>query len=180
MALIRVKKGFTLIEFIVVILIISVTYILIFSSNSFSAKSEKDKLTLDNLKEFLLKKYDFKNEVSFLCIENNFSCFIKVDGKFDKDFRINNFFKQKPDVYQYDKKEKREEFSDLRVDNFNYKVIFELKIDSDYKSNEFILDTLQNQVYVFNSIFTKPKVYKTLSDSYEIFEKNEKEVKDAF
>lgn len=180
MDLIRVKKSFTLIELIVVILIISIVYILVFSSSSFSIKNEKEKIDLSYLKEFLLKKYNFKNEVSFLCIENDFSCFVKVDGKIDKDFKIDHFFKQKPEVYKYYKKEQKEEFSDIRIDNFNYKVIFELKIDSDYKTNEFILDTLQNEVYIFNSIFTKPKVYPTLRDSFEIFEKNEKEVKNAF
>jgi hypothetical protein len=55
-----------------------------------------------------------------------------------------------------------------------------LKINSDYKINEFIIDTLENEVFVFNSIFTKPKIYKTLRDSYEVFEVNKTEVKDAF
>ena len=94
--------------------------------------------------------------------------------------RIEKFFKQKPDVYEYDKDEKKLEFKELRVDNFNYEVIFELKINSDYKINEFIIDTLNNEVFVFNSIFTKPKIYKTLRDSYEVFEANKTEVKDAF
>ena len=66
------------------------------------------------------------------------------------------------------------------MNNFNYNVIFELKINRDYKTNEFIIDTLNNEVYVFNSIFTEPKIYKTLQESYEVFELNKSEVKNAF
>ena len=68
----------------------------------------------------------------------------------------------------------------MRIENFDYKVVFELKINSDYKINEFILDTLENEIYVFNSIFTKPKIYKTLRESLEVFDINKTKVKDAF
>ena len=69
-------------------------------------------------------------------------------------------------------KTKKVDFKELRVDNMNYNVIFELKINADYKTNEFIIDTKDNNVFVFNSIFTKPKIYKTLSESLEVFDIN--------
>jgi len=59
MKLIRVKKSFTLIELIIVILIMSATYLLVFSTNSFNIKEQNQKLELDNLKDFLLKKFSF-------------------------------------------------------------------------------------------------------------------------
>lgn len=180
MSLIRVKSSFTLIELIIVILIISITYLLIFSNVNFNTKNKEEKVTLYNLEDFLLKNFEFEKSLSFVCIEEKFTCFVKVDDKLQKDFKIEKFFKQKPDVYEYNKDEKKLEFKELRVDNFNYEVIFELKINSDYKINEFIIDTLDNEVFVFNSIFTKPKIYKTLRDSYEVFEVNKTEVKDAF
>ena len=76
--------------------------------------------------------------------------------------------------------EKKVEFKDIRIENFDYEVIFELKINNDYKTNEFILDTLENEVYVFNSIFTKPKIYKSLNEIFEVFKQEQIEVKDAF
>lgn len=179
MALIRVKS-FTLIELIIVILIISATYLLIFSNSSFNIKSQEEKITLYNLKDFLLKNFEYKKNISFLCVEEKFTCYVKVDDKIEKDFKINNFFKKRPEIYEYNKQEKKLEFKELRVDNFNYEVIFELKINSDYKTNEFILDTLENEVYVFNSIFTTPKIYKSLNESFEIFNIDQVEVKDAF
>lgn len=179
MKLIRVKKAFTLIELIIVILIISVSYALIFSNNSFNLKVDEKKLNLFNLKDYLIENFSFEKEVSFLCIEEDFRCFIKIDGKLHKDFEVKNFFKEKPEVYTYTKYETRVDFKELRVDNFNYDVIFELKIDSDFKINEFILDT-KEEVYVFNSIFTKPKVFNSLNESLETFNIGQIEVRDAF
>jgi prepilin-type N-terminal cleavage/methylation domain-containing protein len=180
MGLIRVKKAFTLIELIIVIVLISTTYFLVFSNNNFNVKPNEKRLDLFNLKEYLLNNFEFEKELSFLCIENDFSCYIKRDGILDKDFKVTNFFKTKPYIYQYNSDEKKVEFEELRVDNANHNVIFELKISSDYKTNEFIADTLNNEVFVFNSIFTKPKIYKSLYESMDIFRINQKEVKDAF
>lgn len=180
MSLIGVKKGFTLIELVIVILIISIVYLLIFSNNSFNIKNQEEKITLYNLKDFLLKNFDFEKELSFLCIEKDFSCYVKTDGKIVEDFKINHFFIKIPDIYEYNIEERRVNFKDLRIENFDYKVVFELKINSDYKTNEFILDTLENKVYVFNSIFTRPKLYETLNESFEAFNLSQIEVKDAF
>ena len=180
MSLIRVKKAFTLIELIIVIVLISTTYFLVFSNNSFSLKKSEKILDLFNLKEYLLNNFEFEKELSFLCIEDDFSCYIKKDGILDKDFKVTNFFKTKPDIYEYNSDERKVEFEELRVDNANHDVIFELKINSDYKTNEFMADTLNSEIFVFNSIFTKPKIYKSLNESFEVFNINKTKVKDAF
>lgn len=180
MGLIRVKKAFTLIELIIVIVLISTTYFLVFSNNSFSVKKNEKILDLFNLKEYLLNNFEFEKELSFLCIEDDFSCYVKKDGILDKNFKVTNFFKTKPDIYEYNSDERKVEFEELRVDNVNHNVIFELKINSDYKTNEFITDTLDSEIFVFNSIFTKPKIYKSLNESFEVFNINKTKVKDAF
>lgn len=180
MSLIRVKKGFTLIELIIVIILISTTYFLVFSNTNFQIRTDEKRLDLSNLKDYLIKNFEFEKDVSFLCIEEKFSCFVKVDGKINKDFKVLNFFKRVPDVYEYSASEKRVNFKELRVDNMNYNVIFELKINTDYKTNEFIIDTKDNNVFIFNSIFTKPKIYKSLYESMNTFKINQNEVKDAF
>ena len=179
MNLIRVKRGFTLIELIIVIVLISTTYFLVFSNNTFSDKKEEKKLDLFNLKEYLLNNFEFEKELSFSCIEEKFSCYVKVDGKLDKNFKVINFFKKMPDIYEYSSKEVKVELPELRVDNRGYNVIFELKINRDYKTNEFIVDT-QDNILVFNSIFTKTIVYKTLNEGMEIFKENKTKVRDAF
>lgn len=175
----RVKKAFTLIELIVVILIVGLTYSLIFSSNSFNFKKE-EKVELSNLKQFLLENFSFEKELSFICIEDNFTCYVKIDNDLLKGFEIKNFFNTKPNIYEYNRDKKEIEFKDLRVDNFDYKVIFQLKVDSDYKTNQFVLDAVDNNVYVFNPIFTKPKIYKSLDEVFKTFTQNIIEVQNAF
>ena len=56
MSLVRVKSSFTLIELIIVILIISITYLLIFSNSNFDVKKQEERLTLYNLEDFLFRK----------------------------------------------------------------------------------------------------------------------------
>lgn len=177
--MIRVKKSFTLIELIIVIVLISTTYFLVFSNNNFNVKQDEKRLDLLNLQEFLLNNFKFENELTFSCIEEKFTCYVKVDGKLDKNFKVINFFKKIPDIYEYNNKEIKIEFDELRVDNRGFNVIFELKINRDYKINEFIIDT-KDDVIVFNSIFTKPLIYKSLNESFEVFKENKIKVKDAF
>ncbi len=179
MNLIRVKRGFTLIELIIVIALISSTYFLVFSNNSFSVKKNETKLDFYNLKEYLLSNFEFKNELKFSCIEEDLMCYIIIDGKINENLKIQKFLKKIPDVYKYNADSIKVDFAELKINYMNYKVIFELKIDKDYKTNEFIVDT-QDNVLIFNSIFTRPIAYKTLNESLEVFNINKTKVKDAF
>lgn len=180
MNFIRVNKAFTLIELVLVIILISSTYFLVFSGSNFTIKPEKTKITLIDLKEFLLKNFKFERELSFVCIEDKFTCYIKIDNNILKSFKVENFFNTKPDVYEYNQNENRIDFDDIRIDDISNNVIFELKIDNDYKSNEFILDTLEDKVYVFNSLFKKAELFTSISEVIEDFNKKQLEVRDAF
>ncbi len=180
MALIRVKKSFTLIELIVVILLIFSLYFLLFSTSSFKTSEENQKITLLNLKEYLLKNYDFKENLKFFCIEEDFSCFIKVDDKLDEKFLLKNFFLQKPEVLKYSKEMEKIEYLDTTIQNETQKVIFELSFNSDYKSKDFILDTLDEKIYLFNSIYKKPLVFESIRALQDDIENKQIEVKDAF
>lgn len=177
--MIRAKKGFTLIELIIVIVLISTTYLLVFSNNSFKVKRSEIKLDFYNLKEYLLRNFEFKNELKLSCIEEDLMCYIIVDGKANENLKIQKFLKKVPDVYKYNADRVKVDFGELKVNYMNYKVIFELKIDRDYKTNEFIVDT-QDNIFVFNSILAKPMLYKSLDESMEVFNINKIKVKDAF
>jgi competence protein ComGF len=180
MNFVRVKKAFTLIELIVVIILIMSAYFLIFSNSNFVVKKDKVILSLENLRETMIKNFEFKDELSFICIEENFECFFKIDGKIQEDSIMKNFFKEKPSVYEYNKEQKLIEFEKIEINNTNQNIIFELKINNDYKINEFILDTNEDKIYVFNSIFKEPKVYSSLNEVLDVLENNKSEVKDAF
>lgn len=180
MNFIRVKKGFTLIELVVVIILIMSAYFLIFSNSNFTLKKDKIVLSLENLRETMLENFEFNDNLSFVCIEENYECFFEIDGKLDEKSGIKNFFKDKPIIYEYKKELKAIEYFQVEINNTKQDIIFEFKINNDYKSNEFILDTSNEKVYVFNSIFKEPKIYSSLNEVKDNFERNEIEVKDAF
>lgn len=178
--MIRVKKSFTLIELVIVIVLISTVYLLMFSNTPFLSKTQKEKFSLVKTKEFLIKNFEFKDEVSLLCVEKNLDCFVRIDGIINEEVKIKNIFSIAPEVYEYNNSQERVYFGSVSINNFDTDVIFEFKINSDYKFKEYIVDTLEDRVYVFNSIFQEAKVYNSLNEAFEVFEKNILEVKDAF
>lgn len=177
---IRVKRAFTLIELIIVLILVFSTYFIIFSNNSFKISEKKEPLTLENLKEQLLKNIQFEKELKFFCIEDDLSCYVKVDGIVNEKTKIKNFFSQRPDIYEYNNSKIRLEYFDEKIEDNSKDVFFEFIIDSDYKTNDFILEYLEEKVYVFNSIYEKPILYKNLNDAFDLFLDNETEVRDAF
>ena len=176
----RVRKGFTLIELIIVIILISISYYLIFSNSNFKIENEKNSVSLTNIKKYLLNNFKFEDELSLVCINENLVCYVKIDGIINEELKIENFFKTKPDVYEYNKDEQIIDYESIDIDNISQDVIFELKINSDYKTNEIVVDTLNDKVYLFNSIFNEVKVYPSLQEVFETFNTNQLEVQDAF
>lgn len=176
---IRVKKAFTLIELLLVISLISIFSFLIINSSSFKVEDKKE-FSLIDLKEFLLKNYKFEDEISFVCIEDNLECFISIDKKIDEKQKIKGLFSSIPDVYKYDSEQIKVDFSSVRIDDIDFDVFFKYTINSDFKNSEYILDTLNDKVYVFNSLYKRALEFDSLNDVYDNFEKKIEEVKDAF
>lgn len=176
----RVKNAFTLVELIIVVLLLFTTmYFFVFSNSNFDVKKRDNIFSLDSLKENLLK-IDFNENISLVCIEDNFDCFIEIDGKIKKDTKITNVFNTKPEVYEFNANQIQVDFVAIKIDDIDYDVVFKYEINRDFKVKELILDTLEDKVYVYNSIYNKAKVYESISDAFEVFEKNKLEVRDAF
>lgn len=180
MSEIKVKKSFTLIELIIVIILISVSYYLIFSNSNFKIQDRSKMISIVNIKAYMLKNFPYEDTLSLLCIEDDLSCYIRIDGKIDEELKIENLFKIKPDVYAYTKDEEILEFNTINIENISENVFFELNIDKDFKTNELIVDSLNDKVYIFNSIFPKTQVYNSLSEAFDNFNISQVEVQDAF
>lgn len=176
----RVRKAFTLIELIIVIILISISYYLIFSSSNFKIENENNNVSLKNIKKYLIKNFEFGNELSIVCIDENLVCYIKIDGIVNEDIKIENLFQNKPNVYEYKKEEEIIDYESIDIDNISQDVFFELKINNDYKTNELVVDTINEKVYLFNSIFNEVKIYSSLQEVFETFNTNQLEVQDAF
>ncbi|MCP4971846.1 MAG: type II secretion system protein [Arcobacter sp.] len=174
------KKSFTLIELVIVIILTSIVTFLAFSSFN-SPYEKKYKIDLLNIKDFLFKNFEFEKELSLTCIDDEkFSCYIFIDNNINKDIEIKNLFSQIPDVYKYDRDLSKQEFKTLRLDDVEYDIFFELKIDNDKKHKNLVLDTLDDNVYLFSSISKNVKKFKTTNEIIDSFYDNEIEVKDAF
>jgi len=174
-----VKKSFTLIELIIVIFLISTVSFLLLPN--FSIKKEKEyKVNLENIKEFMLKKFSYENSLSLVCIEDETKdCYIFIDDNINKDITIKNLFTQIPEVYNYNKDLSSFDFTKIRFDNIEYEPFFELKINSDKKHKDIILDTLDEKVYLFSSILKNAIIFKNTNEILDKFSENEIEVKDA-
>ena len=141
---------------------------------------KKNSVSLINVKKYLLDNFEFENELSLICINENLVCYIKIDGIINEELKIEKLFENKPDVYEYKKEELIIDYESINIDNISQDVFFELKKNSDYKTNEIIVDTLNDKVYLFNSIFNEVKVYLSLQEVFETFNTNQLEVQDAF
>jgi len=180
MSLIRVKPCFTLIELMIVIILMSASYYVIFSNSNFKITNDKKKISFINIKKYLVDNFKFEDELTLVCINEKLTCYIKIDNKIDENIKIENLFKNKPDIYKYQKEEESIDYESIDINNISEDVFLELKINSDYKSNDIIIDTLDDKVYLINSIFNEIKVYNSLQDVFETFNTNQLEVQDAF
>ncbi len=177
---IRVKNAFTLIEMMVVlILIITVSFI---SVASFQTKKDKQiNVNITNIKKYLLDNFSYNNNLSFICLdEDDFPCYIFVDNKLEKDIKIENFFEQKPVVYNYNRQLSDFEFKEYKIDNINYKPIFELNFNKDLKNENIVVDTNDSKVYLITSITNKIEIFNSTNEILDRFNDLEVEVKDAF
>ena len=172
------KRSFTLLELIIVIVLISVVYY--FTIQSLNVKQKKlEGLTLNNLQEYL-SKIDFENNIRLDCVDSDdMKCLLFVDDNLQKMEDI-SLFKECPLVYEYSKELKTIEFKDIELENMEtYPVCFSFEMTKNNKSSQFIVQT-NKKVYLFNNIDSKPIILKDISDVYDYFENKIDEVKDAF
>jgi hypothetical protein len=173
-----VKKAFTLFEIMIVIILISTIYI--FAINSFTKNNDlqKDEVTLLNLKKTLLSQ-EFEEKITIKCIENDFSCFVFIDGTLQEDV-LKPIFKEQPIVYDYTPELEKLEFIDLELEQLQrYSIVFEYSCKKDQRCSEMIVET-ETKTYIFNDMYKKPEVIEYINDIDEYFDAKIREVKDAF
>jgi hypothetical protein len=172
-----IKKSFTLFEMIIVVGLIFVIYY--FSFTFFKINDTKiNKLTMINLKHTLLK-YDFDNNISLKCVDDDkINCYIVIDKIVQKN-KILNLFEKCPDVYSYSKELSRIDFKDIKLQYFTKPVCFKFEIKHNLSSSQIIVDT-GKKIYLYDGISLEPQVVKSLYDINDYFENKINEVKNAF
>ena len=174
------KKGFTLIELMIVIVLITLVYSLMFSNFNIQSKS-KSKVSLENLKEYILKNFEFKNNISFICIEDEtISCFVISDGNLETLQSIASPFKETPQVFYYGKELKSFNFDIIKLNEMEYEPIFQLTINKDSKHENIVVDTMDENVYLFKAISLNPMQFSSTNELLDSFYEKQVEIQDAF
>ena len=159
------KKAFSLIELMIVIVIIGVVYTLAISKLQ-NVSQEKMQVSLSNLKEYLhtYLKEDAKS-AKLLCLDACESCSVYVDGVKQED-EIKSFLDASVEVYRYDfnqgaVRKKEEVFFDEEGREHN--VCFAFSVNKDMISDQDIL-VYKEKSYDYTPYFGKTKVYNHLEE----------------
>jgi len=160
-----VKKAFSLIELMIVIVIIGVVYTLAVSKLQ-NVGAQKLTPNFQNLKEYLYTyvKEDVR-EVRLLCLDDCESCRVYVDGaKQEED--IEPFFDDSVEVYRYDFSQGAVQIQNAVFFNEEGReedVCFSFTMNQDLISDQIII-TYKEKSYDYTSYFTPVKVYAHLEE----------------
>ena len=170
------KKAFTLIELLIVVIIMGVVYTL--AVNSFQdLKDGKIKINLKNLKQYM-QNIKHKDSVELICLDGCSTCRVYVDGELHEDVSsFNEFLNDSVEVYRYDfllgfvEQSKKIYFNKRNVEK---DVCFSLHVDKKAVSDQIVV-VFKDKVYDFTSYFDDVNVYSSLD---ELSDKKAKEVQE--
>ncbi|MDO8453603.1 MAG: type II secretion system protein [Sulfurimonas sp.] len=168
------RRAFTLIELLIVIMIIGVVYTLAISSFQKIGDASK-KVNLENLKEYL-QNFPHAKSSKILCLDDCSKCDILVDGEVEK--TLDDFLDKNVKVYRYDFlqgmfEEKQEVY--FNKEGVEKKVCFSYEVDKKGVGGQ-VFVVLNESVYDFSTYFEPVVVYKSLQEAIEAKEKLIQEV----
>ncbi|MDF1878175.1 prepilin-type N-terminal cleavage/methylation domain-containing protein [Sulfurimonas sp. SAG-AH-194-C20] len=163
-----VKKAFSLIELMIVIVIIGVIYTLAVSKLQ-NVGAQKPVPSLKNLKEYLFTyvKEETK-EVKLLCLGACESCDVYVDDV-KQEKKIEPFFDDSIEVYKYDFSQGTRKVQDAVFFNEEGRqedVCFSFTMSRNSISEQ-VLIVFKEKAYDYTSYFTPTKVYDHLEELLE-------------
>jgi len=161
-------KAFSLTEILIVLLIISVTFIVIPHIKLNKSRSS----SLLNLNE-RINSYQFDDSLSIKCIDNCEKCLIYADNKKIDEIKLFN-----GDVKVYDVNLEKKEFEDIEIGFENKRVCFELDLDKLKRFERFIIE-YRDKFYLFDPI-NETKVFDSFSEIEDYHTSLQNEIKDSF
>ncbi len=167
-------RGFTLIELIVVILIISLMGFMVFST---MVKQEKKIETLSplSLKKSLQKEFGKAEDITFFCISKSTDCYVAKGAEIIPYTGVLHLGKD-IEIHKVDKKNRLveiEEFGRIK-DN---KITFKYNLYKNGSASQIIIANTEG-VYFLPSYFGKAKKVDTLDEAKELWIKEEYDLTD--
>lgn len=169
------KKGFSLIELLIVIMIIGVVYTLAITKLKRVGK-EKVEPSLANLKEYLHSVDKDAERIRFLCLDDCSECSVYADGK--KLQSMESFFDSSIETYSYNFFQGAQQVKNtpfFTKDENEKNVCFSLSVTKDGISDQYFV-VYKKKVYDYTSAFEGTKVYNFVEEAVEQQEKIRQEV----
>jgi len=168
------KRAFSLIELLIVIMIVGVVYTLAIG-NFNRLSDESSKLSLVNLKEYL-NSIKHSESVKLLCLDNCSECDVVVDGVKSK--TIEDFLDESVRVYRYEfsygaVEIEKEVF--FNIDDVEEDVCFSYEVDKNGVGDQVLVE-FKEKVYDFSPYFSGTAVYRSIEDAVETIEDMAREV----
>ncbi len=161
------KKAFSLIELLIVILIIGIIYTL--SVGNFKKiKDGSEKLELKNLKTYL-QNIKHEQNVELICLDECSSCDIFVDGEKYTKKSIDNFLDKSVKVYRYD-------FNLGMIEKeYTNGVCFSFLVDKKGVGDQVFVE-YKGKVYDYTTYLKATQVYTSLQDASDAKENLTQEI----
>lgn len=160
------KKAFSLIELLIVVLIVGIVYSLAISGFE-SLKDGKAKPSLLNLKTYL-SKVQYKNEVKLLCLDGCESCSVLVDGELNQKLseEFDGFLDYSVKTYLFNVNtglQIKEDSIFFNHENVSEDICFSFSVDKKGVSDQVIVE-YKNFVYDFTSHLSPTKKYASTQE----------------
>ena len=166
--IVKTHKGFSLIELLVVIMIISLVYFLGFSGIDKSAPKAKA-LTPLNLKSSILKSELFQGKATFLCINKCRSCYIRKDINTPFEAYEEGIDLKEIEAYTLDERDSLQRMEYGRYQD--EKICLMLSFYPNGSSTQIILKN-EDAVYFLPAFFDEPQKMDSLADAKELWIEN--------
>ena len=171
------KKGFSLIELMIVIVIMGVIYTLVITKLK-SYNETQEALQLETLKPNLgaLAK-EFHTKVKLFCFDECSKCAVFANQQHLKD--VTPLFEEIPEIYKYNYLNGIEEKKNdvlFDADGVEQDVCFSFGVDEDGVSDQVIVK-YKEKVYDYSNYFSDVDIYDTLEEVVDAKEKTIEKVK---
>jgi len=172
-----VKKGFSLIELMIVIVIMGVIYTLVITKLK-SYNETQEALQLETFKPNLgVLAKEFHTKVKLFCFDDCSKCAIFANGKKLKE--VSSLFEDTPELYKYNylngmEEKKMDVLFD--ADDVEQDVCFSFGVDEDGVSDQVIVK-YKEKVYDYSNYFSDVDIYDTLEEVIDAKEKIIEKVK---
>jgi len=167
------RRAFSLLELLIVILIISFAYMLVFSSMK-TAQEKPKALQISNIKSTLSKQGYDHIDMELFCIAKSNSCYIYQDGdtsKYESDISLGDL-----SVYRLDEHNDLKKIDFGRIDDHHVSLRFRLYHNG--SSSQLILQNAKG-VYYLPPFFDKPSKVDSVESAKELWLANREYLRDT-